>query len=207
MASTPPTVPSQALDCGWVNDPRSFDLAAALLASATDKAQRRKTWDERVSVLAAKVTALDAAASLDLTTPTDGHCLFHALAAGGLLAGIPESLTIPELRDLAISQATLEQLQTAAASTGETGLTVEDYVDGMRKGLFGDNLVIAVLCQELKRNIPVVSAQSVRSCLAEGGEVAEVAPNAVWVAHLPEATHESLDIPSLRTKSTETMSN
>ena len=49
-------------------------------------------------------------------------------------------------------------------------MPMEEYVAGMDRGLYGDNLAIAVLPQTFKRNISVVGPQSVRSYLANGGK-------------------------------------
>jgi len=150
---------ARAVGAAITEDPRNFDLKAGLLASAKSRANKKKAWEGQVQELEAAVAAEEGYARLDFSTPSDGHCLFHALAGGGLLDGIPESLTVEEFRDLAVSSATLEQLQNAALTSGPGGtpISVEAYVSGMRTGLYGDNMVIAVLARELGRSITVIT--------------------------------------------------
>ena len=62
---------------------------------------------------------------LDITTPGDGHCLFHALRGGGLT-----DMAIGDMRMLSISLASVEQLQVAAAGT-LGGISVEAYVNDL----------------------------------------------------------------------------
>ena len=115
------------------------------------------------------------------------HCLFHALEAGGLLDDIPESLTVQELRDLAIASATPERLAIAAAGAGGVELSVEDYVAGMRGNAYGDNLFIALLAQCFQRDICVVRRDYIRTYLSGGGEINEAVKGAIWIAHIGEA--------------------
>ena len=153
------------------SDPRNFDLRAGLRASAQKTAAARKLRQQQVEQLALAVEQAEPCATLDHDTPGDGHCLFHALAAGGLLDDIPESLTVQELRDLAVSGATMEQLVAAAAGTGASGLPVQEYIDGMRIGLYGDNLVIGLLAQNFGRDICVIRHDYTRTYLGAGGEI------------------------------------
>ena len=151
----------------------SQDLKAALLESAQIEARKKQAWQEQVDLLSQSLASFEQGAQLDCSTPADGHCLFHALAQGGLVEGIPGSLTVEQLRALAISSATPEQLQHAALSTAGTagaGMTVDEYVKGMLGGLYGDNLVVAVLAVEFQRNIVVINKDSARSFLLAGGE-------------------------------------
>ena len=162
------------------------DLKAALLESAEQEAQKKQQWDEEVSLLGIALNGAEEGAVLDQTTPTDGHCLFHALAHGGLLRDIPGSLTIQQLRSLAVTNATAEQLEHAALAS-DPPVSVAEYSASMRQGsIFGDNLMIAVLAVCFKTNIVVVSHSSSRTFLATGGEQEGTAPDAVWLAHLPE---------------------
>jgi len=39
---------------------------------------------------------------LNLLTPDDGHCLFHALREGGLLGELADEITVENLRSLAL---------------------------------------------------------------------------------------------------------
>ena len=153
------------------SDTRNFDLRAGLRASAKKHAAERKLRQQQVEQLALAVEQAEPCATLDHDTPGDGHCLFHALAAGGLLDDIPESLTVQELRDLAVSGATMEQLVAAAAGTGASGLPVQEYIDGMRIGLYGDNLVIGLLAQNFGRDICVIRHDYTRTYLGAGGEI------------------------------------
>ena len=158
-------------------------LQAALHESAQREAQRRREWQEQVSALGEALRKREAGAKLDLNTPADGHCLFHALSRGGLLAGVPASLTVAELRGLVMNSASPEQLSTAAASVD---MTVEQYSQGMRAGDYGDNLVIAVLASQFCKSISVLAVGSARTFLHTGGEVSGVIEDAIWVAHIPE---------------------
>ena len=126
-------------------DPKNYDWKAAIADSLQNRKAKEAKHEQGVQDLANAVNAAEDGAGLDYSTPKDGHCLFHALAAGGLLSDIPESLTIDELRQIALQTATLQQLETAAIGTGEQGLTIEQYVRGMRRGLYGDNLIISLL--------------------------------------------------------------
>ena len=167
----------------------SQDLKAALLESAQIEARKKQAWQEQVDLLSQSLASFEQGAQLDCSTPADGHCLFHALAQGGLVEGIPGSLTVEQLRALAISSATPEQLQHAALSTAGTsgaGMTVDEYVKGMLGGLYGDNLVVALLAVEFQRNIVVINKDSARSFLLAGGEQQGLVPDAIWVAHLSE---------------------
>ena len=107
-------------------------LGAELLAAAAapeaerDRAAREQSLSEQQAadgkhrhlelMLSYQVESLDPTARLDLDTPKDGHCLFWALACGGLYDGVAESLTITEIRLMALSKATPEQLSIAAAN-------------------------------------------------------------------------------------------
>ena len=64
---------------------------------------------------------------VDLSTPKDGHCLFHALNKGGIasLSDCPCSLTIDEMRGMALARATRQQLEMAASCT-RSGVSVEE---------------------------------------------------------------------------------
>ena len=79
-------------------DPRNFDLRAGLRASAQKIATERKLRQQQVEQLALAVEKAEPCATLDHDTPEDGHCLFHALAARGLLNDILEGLTVSAKR-------------------------------------------------------------------------------------------------------------
>ena len=96
------------------------------------------------------------------------------LACGGLPDDIPESCTVQELRDLAVSGATMEQIMAAAAGTGASGVPVQEYIDGMRAGLYGDNLVIGLLAENFGRDISVIRHDYIRTYLGTGGETETV---------------------------------
>ena len=118
--------------------------------------------------------------TLDLSTPKDGHCLFHALRKGGLLSDLNNELTVKEMRALALSNATEEQLQVIAA---EWGVTVDVYKQRMRNDYWGDNLMIALLAAVFERPITVVSPSMTRTFAAHGVESNMADDEAVWVAY------------------------
>jgi hypothetical protein len=170
-----------------VQDPRNFDWNAAVAASLKSKGERRLREGQEIQMLAAALEIAEGGARIDKNTPEDGHCLFHALAAGGLLSDIPESLTVDELRTIALHGATMAQLQTAAAGTGDEGITVEEYVEGMRQGLYGDNLIIGLLAVQFQRTITVIRRDYTRTFLPNGEEKIGTDDEAIWIAHYGEA--------------------
>eukprot|EP00973_Karenia_brevis_P008889 1203206-Karenia_brevis.AAC.1 len=97
----------------------------AVLQSIAAQAAEDKKRESRQSQLRNSLQQISPQADLDLTTPADGHCLLHALRRGGMAsrADIPCDLTVSELRAAALSMATPEELQVAAAGSGDRGLT------------------------------------------------------------------------------------
>jgi hypothetical protein len=172
-------------------DPRLFDWKAAIAASLHLKGERKllklKQLKQEVQLLEAAVDVAESGACIDQNTPEDGHCLFHALAAGGLLSDIPESLTVDELREIALQGATMQQLQIAADGTGAQGITIEEYVEGMRQGLYGDNLIIGLLASFFQRSITVIRRDYTRTFLPNGDETPGTVVDAIWIAHYGEA--------------------
>ena len=74
----------------------AFDLEAGLAASVAQHAATRKHLQTQEESLEQALSELEPGATLDKTTPADGHCLFHALLRGGLarLQDIPCQLTM-----------------------------------------------------------------------------------------------------------------
>ena len=128
--------------------------------------KRSRELQDRVSAarqnqeiaLQASLCRFNAFAVLDESTPGDGHCLFHALRIGGMFDEIDfgNSVTIADLRKMALHEATLHELTVAAAGCGDAGVTVEEYVAGMQASEWGDNLMIAKLASLFQRSITVI---------------------------------------------------
>ena len=142
------------------------------------------------------LTGFNDRARLDTTTPADGHCLFHALDRGGLFEEVQfgNALTIPELRRMALQEATMEELTIAAAGCGDAGVTVEAYVSGMQAADWGDNLMIAKLASLFNRDITVIRATGARTFLKEGGEIDGAVEDAVWIGHLREFHYMGIQV-------------
>ena len=90
-----------------------------------------------------------------------------------------------ELRRLALSMASQEQLEVAAAGAGP-GITVPKYQEGMRQGLWGGNLMIALLAKAFQADTAVISGQRARAWKACGDEERGARPEALWVARRGE---------------------
>ena len=172
--------------------PAMLNLYEAMAANKAldDKAAKERA--EATVALQTALTAVEAGARLNLDTPEDGHCLLWALLQGGLTlpADMGDlTLSVTELRSLALNMAGLEDLEAAALTTpGEDGmpLTVEQYVDGMRRGLWGDMLMIGCLARCFRKDITVVTASSVRTFAAEGGDMDGPLHDAIWIGHRVE---------------------
>ena len=63
----------------------AFDFAAAARASLAERDKETQEMQARESELQQALCQFEPGAALDKTTPTDGHCLFHALNRGGLI--------------------------------------------------------------------------------------------------------------------------
>ena len=137
----------------------AFDLRAALAASIANQKESDAIMATRTAALEQALSQFCPGALLDRSTPADGHCLFHALRRGGVASSedIPCSLSIRELRSLALSVASEEQLQVAAAGHGDSGLSVAEYKEQMPIGAWGDELMIAMLAKAFCRSISIVS--------------------------------------------------
>ena len=129
--------------------PLAFDFEAGVAASLAVRAEAGKQTKMAEQEMQTALTKHEAGALLNTSTPADGHCLFHALKHGGLarFENVPCQLTVAELRCMALSMATPEQLEVAAASTGEHGVSVDRYKEQMVSNLWGDNLMVALLAQ------------------------------------------------------------
>ena len=161
---------------------RSFNSGFDLAVRESTLLERRRleTKFEYEDQLRVKLLALDPECTLDICTPEDGHCLFHALRTGGL-----SSLSVLELRRLFITLPTEEEFQLAAASTGD-GCTVSEYKQSLATSGYGDNLVLAKFALHFGKSIAVITAATARTFAAGGGEHQHVDPDAVWVGHRPE---------------------
>ena len=108
------------------------EFEAALKASARARAAELAETAEAERQLNRALQLVEPGAELNRGTPADGHCLFHALRCGGLASihDIPCDLTIAELRQIALSTATPEELAVAAAGSAG-GVSVDQYVAGM----------------------------------------------------------------------------
>ena len=98
-------------------------LSRAIAVSLQEKRKRDEEFDAMTSALQAGLSKFERGAALDHSTPCDGHCLFHALK--GAFGEMPCSLTVQELRSVALACASADQLEAAAASTG-SGLSVQE---------------------------------------------------------------------------------
>ena len=140
--------------------PEAQRIQLAQQASATDCSMSSGQNDAAQVALQAALTNCDPGALIDGETPRDGHCLIHALKAGGLLNDIPGGLTVSELRRLALSRASAEQLEIAAQSADQS---VAVYLTGMKAGQHGDELMLQMLAEAFCRSISVISVSAART--------------------------------------------
>ena len=169
-------------------DGLAFDFMVGVQASLVE---RDKTARMRASVekaLQRNLSLLEEGALLDVNTPRDGHCLFHALVKGGLIdtTSITCALTVPELRKIALAQASPEDIEVAAAGTGEEGMEVAEYVSAMGESLWGDHLIISSLAKVFGKDITIIGTDTARTFGAAGTEVQGALLDAVWISHHPE---------------------
>ncbi len=165
-------------------DQRIQVASAESAGSFVQEAGGRRTAEAE---LQAAVAQFDPRSRLDESTPRDGHCLLHALRAGGLLAGVPEGMTVFQLRALALSTATPEQLETAASSM-QPPLSVAEYVTQMRSSQWGDELMLRMLSSVFSRGVCVISASpgAAATFYPDGTRVNAADPSAIWIAHQSE---------------------
>ena len=133
-------------------------LAGALVQSAVEAQAVAMAEDGVVASLQAQLDILEPGSSVERNTPKDGHCLFHALRRGGLgsLQNCPCALSVAELRGMALTMATQEQLTAAAAST-DGGMHVHAYVEAMQDDAYGDNLMVSLLSVVFQTPITVIT--------------------------------------------------
>lgn len=169
------------------------DKLKIVLAESLKKHQAlQQARREAESHLQESLASYEKGAKLNLETPGDGHCLFWALQEGGLITPSDMGdvrLTIQELRSIALSEATQEELSLAALGTeDEHGqpMSVEQYIAGMRQGLWGDMLMISCLARAFNLDITVISENHARTFGAAGGDFDGVMDTAIWVAHRGE---------------------
>ena len=175
--------PAEVADiAGQVQDsPDAYDFEAGVRASLTAKEIEAKEVALREKELQSALHAVEHGATLDLATPADDHCLFHALRRGGLLSDIPCKLTVKELRLIALNMASPEQVANAAIANG---LTVDVYKKGMASNDWGDNLMVIAFARGFQRKISVITRTYARTYHPDGSEEAGVNTDALWIAHL-----------------------
>ena len=162
-----------------------FDFAKGVQASLAARREVQAAAAAAEATLNNILANLDSSARLNLNTPADGNCLFWSLLQGGLAELGDMQLSISELRRIALSLATQEELQLAAISTTSAekpdGLSVEEYSKGMQAGLWGNHLTIACLARAFHRDITVVGMGSVN-----GGDASGHLETAIWIGHRGE---------------------
>ena len=163
-----------------IKAPSSFELSLAQHASAKPGAMSESAV---VDALQSQLDRLEPGALVDKSTPKDGHCLFHALAAAGLLQDRACGVDIGDLTRIALETDPKEQSQIAATSIG---ISVSSYVERMRDGDYGDNLVIVLLSVCFDKPIAVISLDAVRVYWPGGREQRSADPAALLVAHRPD---------------------
>jgi len=148
----------------------------------------QKAGRSRVAELQAAVSEVDPTAHIDKSTPADGHCLFHACVSGGLFteADLGFKPTVYDLRRMALSLATPEQIHTAAVGAGNAGMTDAQYRKSMVQNGWGDNLMIALLARCFRKDITVISVGSTRTYYADGTEENGASKHSIWIAHHSE---------------------
>ena len=158
--------------------------AAAAVATLVETAQEAAIQEQREGALVRRLNdglgLLEPGCMVNRTTPKDGHSLFHAFRRGGVanLQTCPCALTIVELRGMALSMASKEQLEVAAASTG-IGIAVKEYLKRMCSNDFADNLIVALMAQIFETPITVVSMNGVRTWWPDGREAEGATPESV----------------------------
>jgi hypothetical protein len=173
--------------------PPASDFAKGVAASLALRAKQQAARAAAESCINNALDSLEPGARLNLDTPADDNCLFWALLEGGMAMPAEMGdvhLSILELRQIALSLATEEELQLAAMSTTSDkhpqGLSVEEYKRGMLTGMWGDHLTVGCLARAFHRDITVVGTNSVRTYLEAGGDVEGHLDTAIWVGHRGE---------------------
>ena len=113
-----------------------------------------------IRLLQAQLDLHDRGSVLDLSTPKDGNCLFHALRRAGLLKDCPDCLDISQLRRLVCDSASPEQLATAACPQD---VSAEEYVKRMCCDEYGDNSTLVLLVTCLDRAVTSIGVTYVRT--------------------------------------------
>ena len=157
------------------------DAMAEANSLATEAAEKAARDAQRI-LLQQALAKYEQGATLDATTPEDGDCLFHAIRRGGFF-GVDQAVDPEAVRQIALSHATVEQIEAAAASTG---LTVGQYRAKMTQFEYGDNCMVAILARVYNRDISVISMNYARTFRASGTDDVGVDPAAVWIGHAPE---------------------
>ena len=170
--------------------PEHQRLSSATGGSLNDLAAVNAEHTFAVDALQVALARLHPTARIDESTPRDGHCLLHALRTGGLLEGIPEGLTVSELRRMALTQATEEQLENAAISTGQT---VAKYITKMKASQWGDELMLRMLSSIFARSISIISASAVVTFYPSGADIVRELPLVVY-ADAPQFLEPAEDL-------------
>eukprot|EP00972_Heterocapsa_arctica_P083542 12309592-Heterocapsa_arctica.AAC.1 len=165
-----------------------LSMEAAVAASMAEYEAIEEELKDLEDELQGVLSHHELGATLDTTTPADGHCLFHALLRGGLVGqvGSLSQPTVWDLRRAAVEMASLDELEIAGASTDE-GLSVDEYREGMLSGdLWGDNLMIYLLARRFSAAISVLSGGAARTWFADGSEQLGMHHGALWIVHRRE---------------------
>ena len=95
-------------------------LALAIQKFLAIRVIKEQEEQEAEHQLQTALSVLEPGSNLDTTTPCDDHCFFHALLRGQLFKpeDIPCKLSISELRMMALTMASSEELEVSALSTG-----------------------------------------------------------------------------------------
>ena len=125
---------------------------SAFAASVADHAVSEQLKAQERRGLQEALDQAEPGAALNVSTPEDGHCLFHALKSGGIFASRPDfnDLDIAALRQVVLSEATTEQREAAAVSND---LPVSVWEQRMAVNDYGDALMISLLSQFFGRDL------------------------------------------------------
>ena len=158
-------------------------MQAAVEDSLAESASAQEQQERHRKTLQVALDCLEPGALVNTTAPANGSCLFHALTRGGLTCGIPGGLSVAQLRRVALSIASDEQLSLAALSTG---LSKDEYIKGIKTPGWGDELMVALLAKGFSCSITVVGANTERTYHSNGDAVQGSDPNSIWICHAAE---------------------
>ena len=97
-------------------------------------------------------------ATINKTTPEDGHCLFHSLTSDGLFPKdeFGKRFDIEALRQIALSTTDSQQLAVVAESFG---MTLDIYREHMSRNEWGNELTVAALAAAFGKDVSVISKE------------------------------------------------